>query len=353
MNPGIIQQIKKSDALNYFCSVFGLQASLLKQVELYDGAANLLYYNSVYKPSYLRISYRKDRNPEMYHTELNFLNYLSENDYPCPKPIKSQNGNFCEQYQVQEHLITASLFSEIKGLHIYERQFQLPQGVTFTQFWQHCGKTLGTLHTLSNQYQCKNEVKRFSWLEIQNQSLSFLFPENLAYQELLQKTIREIGSVAKSPNSYRICHNDFNVGNFLIDYESKDFKLNLIDFDDSGWNYFMYDLVCFWEMNTGWAYNLLKKTEWSEYMYRSFSVMLEAYHKNFSPDFDAISLLPTFLKAVHIENILEPMRELHYSNKPLIPDEEISYHIHCLQNNIEYLGLFDDCFDPNNPFSLS
>lgn len=352
MNPNLIKLIKKSDTIHHFSSVFGLSISQLKQVELHDGAANLVYYISGPHPSYLRISYRKDRSFEMINSELNFLNYLAEHAYPCPKPIRSLNKNLCEQYQVDGHLLTASLFSEIKGKQIYEMQFQMPKGVSLSQFWQECGKVLGRLHSLSQSYCKVHDVTRFNWLQRHTDSLSFLFPENEKYQTLLHQVITDIGKTPQNSQTYGLCHNDFNVCNFLIDYESLDFEMTLIDFDDSGFNYYMYDLACFWEMCTGWAINIEPAHKWKEFMHRCFSVMLEEYHKHFQPGFDAIVQLPDFLKAVHLENILEPMRELHYADKVLKPDNEILYHLYCLENNIEFLGLFDQVFDPNHPFSL-
>lgn len=41
--------------------------------------------------------------------------------------------------------------------------------------------------------------------------------------------------------------------------------------------------------------------------------MLEGYHRYMSPAQDETALLPLFLIAVHIENIMEPLRELHYA----------------------------------------
>lgn len=324
----------------------------MKPVNLHDGAANLYYYVSGSSPAYLRISYRMDRPLEMIKSELNFLNYLADHQYNSPKPIRSINGNLCETYQISKHTLIGTLFEEIKGLHLYEKDFMLPQGVSLTQFWQHCGKTLGRLHSLSHQFQLNQTVHRFTWLDRHEQSLSLLFPENPKSIDLLQNVIKEIRSIPQSPKAYGLCHNDFNVCNFLIDYESKDFEIKMIDFDDSGFNYYLYDLVCFWEMCTGWAINIEPAHKWQEFMHRCFSTMLEEYHKHFNPDFDAIKYLPVFLKAVHLENILEPMRELYYSDQALIPDKEILYHLHCLENNIEYLGLFDQVFNPEHPFSL-
>jgi len=353
MNPSIIRQILRSDAIEYFCHVYGLEPSALKKQRLHSGAANLVYYVGANEPAYLRISYRKDRDPKMINSELSFLSYLSEQGFVCPRPLRSLQANISECYQVKGHILTAALFAELRGKHIYDMKFYLPKGVSLMQFYQECGRSLGLLHAHSHTFVATHEVNRFTWLDRHEQSLDWLFPEDPETATLLSQVISEIRSTPHGEMSYGLCHNDFNVGNYLIDYESTHFEMKLIDFDDCGWNYYMYDLACFWEMCTGWAINLAPVSEWADFMQRCYGTMLEEYHRHFTPDFDAQGLLPVFWKAVHLENILEPLRELSYAKKPILLDQESAYHLHCLKHNLGYLGLLDKCFSPQNPFCLA
>ncbi len=346
MNPKIIKRIIQSDTLDHFSALYGLRASELKQLKLHDGAANLFYRVRGKRPAFLRISYRLDRDQAMIETELDFLAYLAAHGFHSPAPIRSLEGKNCETYNIDELSLTAVLFSEIRGIHLYERAFRLPEGISLNQFWQSCGKALGRLHALSQKYLSEHKAKRFNWLDRHEQSLPWLFPDSPESQALLCEAINELRQIPRTNGSFGISHNDFNIGNLLIDYEAEEFEPTIIDFDDSGFNYYMYDLACFWEMSTGWAINLAQPHEWPEYMHRTYSTMLEEYHKQFNPDFNALDQLPLFLKAVHLENILEPLRELHYAEKALIPDQTVQYHLLCLKQKSEYAGLYDKSFDP-------
>lgn len=353
MNPRIIRQIRESDAVSHFCELFELNPAALHQRKLYDGAANLLYHARGKAPAFLRISYRKDRNPAMIESELHYMSYLAEHGFSCPIALSSSKGNLLEVYRMDEHELCASLLSELKGKHMYEMSFRLPHGMALDDFWRHCGKTLGTMHELSRRYLAAYKVTRFTWLDRHQQSLAWLFLEHPEYRQLINAVVEDIRQIPQSSGSYGICHNDFNVGNFLLDYDCGSEGLKTLDFDDCGFNYYMYDLACFWEMCTGWAINLADRPDWPSFMHRCFSTMLEEYHHHFCPDFDPQQLLPRFLKAAHIENILEPLRELHYSDKALIPDKEIMYHLYCLQHELDYMGLYSEIFNPNKPFTLA
>lgn len=67
------------------------------------------------------------------------------------------------------------------------------------------------------------------------------------------KTIWQIRSLTPTPDNFGLFHNDYSPGNFVIDYSNSDCWITLFDFDACGRNYFMYDLACFGEFNTGWA----------------------------------------------------------------------------------------------------
>ena len=50
-------------------------------------------------------------------------------------------------------------------------------------------------------------------------------------------------------DSYGLIHNDFNDGNFTVDYDNGD--ITVFDFDDCCYFWFIYDLACAWESGIG------------------------------------------------------------------------------------------------------
>lgn len=49
-------------------------------------------------------------------------------------------------------------------------------------------------------------------------------------------------ALPKDADSYGLIHNDFNDGNFTVDYDND--NITAFDFDDCCYFWFMYDIAC-------------------------------------------------------------------------------------------------------------
>ncbi len=353
MTSVIINEVISSGAIGFFCSSFKLCKEALKQVPLHPGSANLVFHHNIDPATFLRISFREERDRAMIDAELRFVDYLARMGVPCARPVPAASGDFCVEYQLNNRTLKAALFTEASGSFLHHKQYRMPEGVSLTKFWRKLGEIIGKMHALSANYVTDPKPNRFIWLDRHYESLPKLLPGCLeVHQEVIRKSIDEIGSIPVTPISYGLCHNDLGIINLKIDYSNDNCDITVFDFDDCGYNYFMYDLAWFWEFNTGWAMNLEPRSKWRAFMDRCFQTMLEEYLKHHDPGIDIVASLPVLLKANHIENILEPLRDLIKLGKPLKLSREMKYHIHCLKYGIEYLGFFDDVFDVSKPFSI-
>ncbi len=353
MGLNIINNILKSEAITYFCSVYNLDTFKLKAVPRHKGAANLVFHHRGSSNCYLRITFREDRNPEMIASELDFVNYLKSNGFPCAYPILSKNGNLFEEFPLEEKTLISTLFSEAKGKFLHQCDYRMPEGVTLSKFWQKNGELLGKLHALSSSYSSVKKSNRFNWLERHDQSLSNILPEKSdRLISLIKESIDKIRSVQTTNLNYGLTHNDIGIINYKIDYSNSDCNITLFDFDDCGYNYYMYDLACFWEYNTGWAMNIVPKDQWKQFMSQCYQTMIDEYHLHHQQGIDEIACLPLFLRAVHIENILESFHDMIKSGKKPKLNKKIKYHIYCLEHELDYLGFFDDIFNKETPFCL-
>lgn len=342
-----------SGALEHFVKLWDLNVSKMKMLKSYDGSANILYKCAGREVFYLRISFRPDRNAEMIGSEVDFVNFLIKGGVKAARPVKSSSGNYFETYEADGKVLTAVLWTEAKGFQMDKKGFSMPEGATHKHFFTKIGELVGKMHSLSSVYSPPRPVKRFDWLKRHKGSLAWLLPEGK--EVLISKitdVIEEISAIKKTNGNFGLCHNDLGIINFTLDYSNPDCDITIFDFDDCGFNYFMYELAGSWEMCSGWTFHLNSAEKRREAMERIYGSILEGYHKFHSPGDAELKMLPLFLKACHIENIIEPYREIYKAGKPLKPNREMKYHEYCLLNDIEYMGLFESIFDPEIPFSM-
>ncbi|GEM_PF-592859 len=347
-------KICSDEAVEVFSRLFALDSVPERPLKSYSGCQNIIYPCSrKSKPHFLRISFRPDRTPEMIASETAFVHFLAEGGAPVARPIASEEGNFVETIVVKDVPLTAVLFTEAPGDFLYRRKFRLPQGTEPRDFFVRQGEFAGRFHALSEQYPA-DHVRRFDWLARHRDSLEWVLPETHAdIKARLLEVIDRIAVLPRTGRNFGICHNDINIGNFTIDYDLPGCSITLFDFDDCGWNYFMYDVACLWECNTGWTFHIDSSQGRRDAMERITGRLLEGYTRYRSLPDSEIALLPLFLKACHIENILEGYRELHKLGRRIEPDASIRFHEACLSRNVEHMGLFDELFDQAHPFEMS
>lgn len=336
-----------------FAELFGLDQSRICLVKGYPGSANLVF--RVLKNGtdfFLRISYRPDRSEEMILTETSFLNYLNEKGLKIASPVLSENGRFMEVITEKDCSFKGVLFRPAEGEFLHHQNFQMPEGVSLRKFFQNSGKILGQLHNLSSLYDAK-QSKRFDWLDRHEDSLDWLLPEGMELlKSKIRKVIYDIRGIERTKRNFGLAHNDYGILNFTLDYTNDQCDLTLFDFDDCGFNYFMYDLACLWEMCTGWTFYLDNSSSRKERMIKIYDDILSGYNEYHHLCGDEKNYLVLFLKATHIENILERYRDILKNKQEHKESSEIRYHRYCLENDLEYLGLFDSVFNNEKPFEM-
>ena len=162
-----------------------------------------------------------------------------------------------------------------------------------------------------------------------------------------EKFIAELHALPQGTDAYGLIHNDFNDGNFTVDYDNGD--LTVFDFDDCCYFWFVYDLACAWEGGIGRTM-FRPLAERRAFMDRYMEQVLTGYTRENTLSEVWLARLPLFLRLVQMQELV------HYAQYLDEPDEEIQaglrYKIHCIENDIPYLGFFDSVFSPQRPFEL-
>ena len=161
------------------------------------------------------------------------------------------------------------------------------------------------------------------------------------------RLIAELHALPKDVDSYGLIHFDFNDGNFTVDYDNGD--ITVFDFDDCCYFWFMFELASAWESGIGWVM-FRPLAERKDFMDRYMEQVMEGYTRENTLSSEWLDRLPLFLRLVQMQELV------YYAQYLDEPDEEIQaglrYKIRCIEEDIPYLGFFDNIFSPKNPFAL-
>ena len=216
------------------------------------------------------------------------------------------------------------------------------------EYFQNWGQVLGQMHRLAKSYQPLSEaVRRPDWHTWEYYS-GFPYGERLpVIKQKYDQLIAELNALPKDRDSYGLIHNDFNDGNFTVDYDNGD--ITVFDFDDSCYFWYMYDLACAWEGGIGRTM-FRPLAERQAFMDRYMDDVMAGYTRENTLSDEWLKRMPLFLRLVQMQELM------HFAQYLDDPDEdlqaELRYKIHCIEKDIPFMGFFDKVFDPDRPFTL-
>jgi Ser/Thr protein kinase RdoA (MazF antagonist) len=344
-----IARICEQQVLSPAAQLYGTSIGQLSKFDDFEGCANLVYwYIKDGEPRVLRLSYRPDRTLECTQAELHFVNYLAERGVHVAKPIPSINGNLTEVIQVSGIPFIIVSFQKGRGMRVPDNGYRYREGVPIEEYFYNWGRVLGQMHRLTKCYQpLSDSMRRPEWYA-EEQFSGFPAGDRLPQvHEKYERLINELRALPKSKDSYGLIHFDFNDGNFTVDYDNGD--ITVFDFDDSCYFWLMYDIACAWEGGIGRAmYRPL--ADRIAFMDHYMERLMAGYSRENTISAEWMVWLPLFLR------LIQMMELMHFSRYLDDPDEEIQaqlrYRITCIEQDIPYMGFFDQIFDPGKPFSL-
>jgi Ser/Thr protein kinase RdoA (MazF antagonist) len=344
-----ITQICEQDVLETAARLFGISKDRLGKFDDSEGCANLVYfYERNGQQRILRISYNPDRPVELIQAELHFVNYLAAGGVRLSKPVLSENGNLLEVIYAAGIPFIAVSFVRGRGMRVPDNGYRYREGVPMQEYFQNWGQVLGQMHRLAKTYQpLSDTVKRPEWFTWEDAS-GFPYSEHLpVIRQKYDRLIAELCALPKDVDSYGLIHNDFNDGNFTVDYDNGD--ITVFDFDDCCYFWFMYDLACAWEGGIGWVMSR-PLDERKAFMESYMEDVMTGYNRENTLSDEWLARLPLFLRLVQMQELVYYARYLDE------PDDEIQarlrYKIRCIEEDIPYLGFFDSLYLPETPFAL-
>ncbi|MFB5266885.1 phosphotransferase enzyme family protein [Paenibacillus enshidis] len=204
-------------------------------LKFWRASSNFVYaFEKNQEKYFLRFSFDQESAIEQIKAELEFMEYLKSNHYPCVSPILSVNGNYIETVQNSEGTYFAVVFSSAKGI-------TLDENITEVQC-EDWGRSLASLHQLSKVYE-PSDTKRSNWQDILRKIDAMLqrYPDEQEAIEELGRLTEWLQTFPISNSNYGLIHYDFQLDNIF--YKSNNRSFSVIDFDDAVYSWYAHDII--------------------------------------------------------------------------------------------------------------
>lgn len=321
---------------------YGLEGYEFKLASAHDGGRNVVYYCEKEGASakVLRIAFLKDRSRTDLLAEVEYIRYLYEHGGSVSNVVTSRKGNLLEEITHDNHTFFVCLFERAKGKLLAENNYRYREGVPLTEYYYNCGKVLGKMHQLSKEYTPVH--RRYSFFDKYNtEYFDQLIPASFPLlKEKLIQLLKTLEGLDRNLESFGMVHFDYSDGNYMIDYNTG--QITVFDFDNSCYCWYMYDLANIWVHGVGWVQFEKDACKRKQFMENYFKTILSGYKSETAIENAMLDKLPLFIQVTLMENILDAFEVMRNNGEDPECDEEHSYQINCMENDIPYLGFFSE-----------
>ncbi len=345
-----VLKIADTHLLPTITELYGLNNYNINVVEAHEGGRNLVYFceNEDKGDKIIRIAFLPDRNTEDFLSELEYVRYLYKHGGSVSNVVDSCNGRLLEEIIYKGHSFFVSVFEKAKGGQLAENGYRYREGVPLTEYFYNCGKTLGKLHALSKGYEPVN--RRYSFFDKYNaEFINQIIPDSLPLlKEKLLELIRTLEVMERNSGTFGMVHFDYSDGNYMIDYETG--NITVFDFDNACHCWYMYDLANVWEHGVGWVQFEADKEKRQQFMTEYFETVLDGYKSETKIDNKMLENLQLFIKVSIMESIIDAFEVMHFNEEKPVCNEQLSYLIKCMEDEIPYNGFFHEIYSCDEPF---
>ncbi|MHA6481701.1 phosphotransferase enzyme family protein [Paenibacillus sp. strain BS8-2] len=332
--------------------LFELEGYELQLVPGHDGGRNVVYSCEKEGESakILRIAYLCDRSFEDIQGEVEYIRYLFEHGGSVSDVVASWKGALVEEIAYNDHIFFVCLFEKAKGTMLADNHYRYREGVPITEYYYNCGKVLGKLHQISKGY---TPVRpRYSLFDKYNpEYIGKLIPDSLyLLKEKLLQLIQTLEGMNRNRENFGMVHFDYNDGNYAIDMDTG--QITVFDFDNSCHCWYMFDLAGLWLQGVGWVQFESDADKRKTFMDHYFDTVLAGYRSETTLEDSMLEQLPLFIQANIMENIVDAFEVMQNNGEEPLCDEELSYLIKCLVDDIPYKGFFHGMYTCEEPFII-
>jgi Ser/Thr protein kinase RdoA (MazF antagonist) len=196
----------------------------------------------------LRIHQPGYQTPAAIELELEWLSSMCRDaDLPVPEPVLTMDGRLFTQVAIpgipEKHI--ASLLRWVKGRELKREEIQ-------PYHYKALGELMARLHHHAAHWQPPAGLskRKYDWdglfrKEVKggipsSEAWSLLPPEYIEPFEIVSKNVKQVmDKLGKGPDVYGLIHGDLGMGANVLFWDE---EARIIDFDDSGFGYYIFDL---------------------------------------------------------------------------------------------------------------
>ncbi len=112
----------------------------------------------------------------------------------------------------------------------------------------------------------------------------------------------------------------------------------------------MFDLAGLWTQGLGWIQFEPDPNKRKEFMDNYFEMVLTGYRSETKIDDSMLDKLPLFIQVSIMENTMDSFEVMYHNGEEPTCDEELSYLIKCVEDDIPYKGFFHELYSCEEPF---
>lgn len=188
------------------------------------------------KNVFLRLTTPLRRSKSLIQAEIEFITHLAKAGIRVPQPIENNLGQIQMSVAQGNQQYEIVVFSQVSGMHPSEQLIVTPD------YLKSLGALIASMHNAATTYQPQLS-RREQWFEergIRHALEATKTSVDTLMQEQLNETLSWIKSLPQTNDTYGLIHADIGPLNlFISPHES----IGVIDFDDSCYHFFIFDLA--------------------------------------------------------------------------------------------------------------
>ena len=345
-----VKNIAEAYLLPKVSKLYGLEGYRFVSINAHKGGRNLVYRGEKEQADakIIRIAFLEDRSRENLLGEVEYIRYLNEQGGSVANVISSLQGKLMEEISYETSNFYICVFEHAKGKLLADNYYRYREGAPLTEYYYNSGKVLGKLHQLSKSYQ--PVYPRYQFFDKYNMEyLDQLIPDSLHLLKYrMGELLKTLEKLDTSKEVFGMVHFDYSDGNYMINYDTG--QITVFDFDNSCFCWYMYDLANLWTHAVGWIHYEQDVEKRRAFMKEYFDTVLDGYRSETQMDASMLEKLPLFIQITVLEGIVDAFEVMKNNNEKPECDEELSYLIKCMEDEIPYQGFFHEIYSVEEPF---
>ncbi len=291
----------------------------------------LYQYERNGKSFILRLTIPQYVDFELIPGEVDWINYLADNELYVPRAISSENGSLVEIIETEDSSFAAVSFEKAEGRRIDFDNSDEWNAELFERY----GQTIGKMHALTKNYEPPEEsLTRMEWHQQDwfAKIDRYLPPSESLVRRKCLDLIERLHALPKDKNSFGLIHGDAHPWNLLVHKG----KIILADFDFCERNWFVFDIAIALFYALMAPMEGMDKIAFANYFMENF---MNGYNKEHGIDACWMKHIPGFLRSRMISKYILHYRE--WKSGRMTEKRKIAFMEwkHKIENDIPYVDI--------------